>query len=223
MKRTHLLILMPLMAMTACLVSCGTKNAEELRRLGVDAHNDSNFAEAAIYLENALKLNPKDEVAHKYLALTNERLQQFPQAKNQFLWLTKNAESKADRDAAAASAARLGHTDSRVAKPRVILLTTESGPYTDFKPVFEKVCSENKDKLDFEIIDIEKTDRHVLIDSYKQYLQDKYSGDWSVPMMMFECRHGVLKDSSPGHPSEEELRPQLSRLLADESKETDPG
>lgn len=214
---------MQLIVLTVCLAACGTKNAEELRRLGVDAHNDSNFAEAAVYLEDALKLDPKDEVAHKYLALTNERLQQFPQAKNRFLWLTKNAESKADRDAAAASAARLGHTDARTAKPRVILLTTESSPYTDFNPVFEKVCGENKDKLDFEIIDIEKTDRHVLIDSYKQYLADKYSGDWSVPMMMFECRHGVLKDSSPGHPSEEEMRAQLSRLLADESKEADPG
>jgi thiol-disulfide isomerase/thioredoxin len=212
--KQSLALLVPLFALT----SCAPPSPEEIRRLGVDAYNDGNYTESALYLETLLDKEPNNEIAHKYMALNNERLSQLPQAKKQFQWLAKNAETQSERDAAAVSVKRLSSVTSP-ARPRMICLSTTWCPHSKtFDPVFEKVCADYKDKIDYEIIDIEKTDRKEMMASYVQYMKDKY-GDVGVPAYMFQCKHGTVRASEMGAQSESEFRESMKKIMSDADKE----
>lgn len=214
---------LPVLSVALLMSACGGKSALELRRLGVDAYNDANYAEAALYLEDSMELDQKDELSHKFMALTNERLKQFPQAKKQYEWLVKNAETDSIRKEAAESIERIASLCSGEAKPRIILLSTDCEHSKNFDPLFQKVCSDYKGKFDVQVIDVQKTEHKDLMDSYVQYLNDRFTESWTVPMCMYQCKHGVIKTAEMGAQSEADLRDSIKEFIAELDKEVEPG
>jgi tetratricopeptide (TPR) repeat protein len=205
------------------LSACGGKSALELRRLGVDAYNDANYAEAALYLEDAMRRDQKDEIAHKYMALTNERLKQFPQARKQYQWLLKNAETDSSRKEAGESIERLRSICSGAPRPRIVLLSTDCDHSKSFDPLFMKVCTDYKGKFDVQVLDVQKAENKDLMDSYVQYLNDRFADSWTVPMCMYQCKHGVIKTAEMGAKTEAELRDSIKQFMAELDKEVEPG
>jgi thiol-disulfide isomerase/thioredoxin len=203
------------------LMSCGLSAVEE-RRVGIAAHDDTNYCVAVSHLEKALVLDPKDEVAHKYMAMSNERLDQFPQAKKQYEWLAKNAEAASDRDAAQTSVKRLQEYSGKI-KPRIVLFSDKDCAFSKrFKPDFDRVAKEFKDKADFVIVDIDSPELHEVRDSYGQYITERF-GDFGVPSFVFECKHGTIRDAAMGEETEEEFRAGIAKTLEHSNQEKEPG
>lgn len=215
--------ILPAISFALLMSACGGKSALELRRLGVDAYNDANYAEAARFLEDAIIRDQKDEIAHKYMGLTNERLKQFPQARQQYEWLVKNAETESSRKEAKEDIERLGALCNGKPLPRIILLSTDCDHSKSFDPLFMKVCSDYKGKFDAQVLDVQNSENKDLMESYVQYLNDRFADSWTVPMCMYQCKHGVIKTAEMGAQTEEDLRDSIKEFMAELDKEVEPG
>lgn len=212
-----LLVLVVPLALSSCAPS-----PIELRRDGVKAFEDHDYVTAVQKLEDSLLGSPNDQLAHQYMALSNERLEQYPQAKAQYEWMAKNGETKRDKEQAQASVDRLKNISGRV-KPRIVLLSADWCKYSKrFTPTFKKVADEFKDKVDCVIIDIEKPERKEMKETYNQYIAKEFGGS-CVPAFVFECRHGSVVRAFAGELTEEQFRDGLKQALTYANEEKDPG
>ncbi len=214
------LSLILLLAFLASLLMVACASPGDDRRAGVNAHSEKDFVHAVARFEKALQEDPKDQIAHQYMALSNERLEQYAQAKSQFEWLSKNSETKIERDIAKSNAERLVKVAGPV-RPRIVLLSAPWCRYAKrFEPVFNKVASEHKDKVDCVIIDIEKPDRAEMKAAYSAYFRRGH-GSMGVPAFVFECKHGSVKEDQFGELTEEEFRKKLADCLEISDAERD--
>jgi len=184
----------------------------ENRRQGIAAFDEHDYVAALELLQKSNEADHKDPITHQYLAMCHERLEQYPQAKEEYSWSVRNGDSKADRESAKAALDRLKEFKGAV-KPRVVLLTADWCDYSKkFVPVFQRVAAEYKGKVDFIAIDIEKPERKELKETYNNYFNAKF-GETGVPSFVSECREGTIVDATFGAIEEDEFRKKLDALV----------
>lgn len=201
-----------LLATSLVLTSCSASPVEK-RRQGMAFFDEGDYVAALELLQESKKADQKDELTHQYLAMCHERLEQFPQAKEEYAWTIRNGETKAERGRAKVSLERLNKEISGTIKPRIVLLTADWCTYSKkFVPVFERLAAAYKGKVDFIAIDVEKPERKELKETYYNYFQEKF-GETGVPSFVSECREGTIVDSTFGAIEEEEFRKKLDDLV----------
>jgi|AGTN01.2.fsa_nt_gi hypothetical protein len=204
-----------IVAMTASVLmtSCApTLSPTEKRRDGMVAFDAGDYVAALELLQESDEADHKDPITHQYLAMCHERLEQFPQAKDEYAWTLRNGETKSERDGAKVALERLKGV-SGTAKPRIVLLSSEGSDFSKkFIPTFNRVAAAYKGKVDFIAIDIERPERKELKETYDNYFREKY-GETGVPSFVSECREGTIVDSTLGAIEEDEFRQKLDDLV----------
>lgn len=203
-----------LTATSLVLTSCSSSSSPvEKRREGMALFDSGDYVAALELLQESNKVDHADPLTHQYLAMCHERLEQFPQAKEEYGWSLRNAETKAERERAKDALDRLEKEASGTIKPRIVLLTADWCSYSKkFVPTFNRVADSYKGKVDFIAIDIEKPERKEMKETYDNFFREKY-GETGVPSFVSECREGTIVDSTLGAIEEGEFRNKLDDLV----------